>query len=483
MLKRLTSPALDTGEPSPALELNIAGLRIAPWVAMVVGCVALAALSLLLPSAPTYDGWAWLIWGREIAHLDLSTTLGPSWKPLPVMFTTVFSIFGDAAPYLWIVVARAGALLALIFAFRVALKLGGGVAGGVGAVAAFLIAPWWLLHAALANSEALMVALVLAAIDSHLEGRRRLAFGLGVATALLRPEAWVFLAVYGLWLAWRRELKLTVLFGSGAMVLALWVLPEWWGSGDWLRAAHSAQTPVPGSARLADDPFLEVFRRASTMVAVPLMVGFVLLAARLVAERRNFRSGIALRSVWLLAAALAWVGLVGVMSAKGDFSGNNRYLMLPLVLGGVVAAASAGWWLRKLRVPNAIAAVVLGIAFVAPWVDDVKPVTDRVDYQAKLTGGLPELVADAGGAEALRRCGNLSTGAYLVPSVAWTTGVHIEQVSIEPKAPAVVFRVRVNAVEGADPPLTALGGARTQDLAVSPPQWRVLTTCPELWRK
>jgi hypothetical protein len=478
-MERSTSHAISDGEPRP-LQINLAGVRIAPWVALIVGCLAIAALTLLLPSAPTYDGWAWLIWGREIAHFDLSTSMGPSWKPLPVMFTTVFSVFGGAAPYMWIVVARAGALVALVFAFRVAVKLGGGVAGGVGAVAAFVIAPWWLLHAALANSEALMVALVLAAIDSHLDGRRKLAFGLGVATALLRPEAWLFLAAYGLWLMWRREMKVMVVVGAGVAVIALWVLPEWWGSGDWLRAAHSAQTPVPGSAQLAAHPLVEVLKRAWGMLAVPLLVGFALLVARFVVEYRRGNDRPALRSVWLLGAALAWVGLVSVMSAKGDFSGNQRYLMLPVVLAGIVAAASAGWWLRRLRVPDAIAAVALGIAFVVPWVDEVRPVTDRIDYQAKLTGVLPDLVSESGGARRLRGCGHISTGPYLVPSVAWATGVHLNQVSITPKLPAVVFRARVVADRPAGPPLTALHGAPTHNLAVRSPQWRVVTTCPGL---
>src|SRR5689334_23990564 len=70
--------------------------------------LALGALSLLYPSTPTYDPWAWIIWGREIAHLDLQTTGGPSWKPLPVIFTTVFSVFGSIAPNLWLAVARGG---------------------------------------------------------------------------------------------------------------------------------------------------------------------------------------------------------------------------------------------------------------------------------------------------------------------------------------------------------------------------------------
>ena len=33
---------------------------------------------------------------------------GPSWKPLPALFTVPFALFGGAAPWLWLIVARAG---------------------------------------------------------------------------------------------------------------------------------------------------------------------------------------------------------------------------------------------------------------------------------------------------------------------------------------------------------------------------------------
>ena len=52
-------------------------------VLIIVGCLAVSALTLLFPSTPTYDPWAWILWGREIAHLDLVTEGGPSWKPCP----------------------------------------------------------------------------------------------------------------------------------------------------------------------------------------------------------------------------------------------------------------------------------------------------------------------------------------------------------------------------------------------------------------
>ena len=52
--------------------------RSSPVAPVLIACLALAALSLIFPSTPTYDPWAWIMWGREIAHFDLVTTGGPT---------------------------------------------------------------------------------------------------------------------------------------------------------------------------------------------------------------------------------------------------------------------------------------------------------------------------------------------------------------------------------------------------------------------
>ena len=98
-------------------------------LAVPLTVAALAAASLLLPFAPLYDVWAWLVWGHEITGLDLDTGAGPSWKPLPVVFTTAFAPTGDAAPELWLVVARMGWLASIALAWRLGsrLVLGGGL--------------------------------------------------------------------------------------------------------------------------------------------------------------------------------------------------------------------------------------------------------------------------------------------------------------------------------------------------------------------
>jgi hypothetical protein len=192
-----------------------------------------------VPSAPTTDPWGWIAWGREIAHLRLDTVAGPpSWKPLPALFTTPLSLLGGAAPAAWLVVARAGGLLALVFAYRLGTRLAGRAAGAIAALA-LLLSAQWLRQFAHGYSEGLAVALALWAIESHLDGRRGRALVLGSLVALSRPEAWPFVLAYGV-LERPRAWPLPV-----AAPPLLWILPDWWGSGDPFHAST-----VGGRARL-----------------------------------------------------------------------------------------------------------------------------------------------------------------------------------------------------------------------------------------
>jgi MFS family permease len=471
--ERVDAPA-SAAPPSPAPRGQ--GRPRVPVVALLLGgCVVLAALSLLTPSAPTYDPWSWIVWGREITQLDLSTTAGPSWKPLPVLFTAVFALFGDAAPDLWLVAARAGALAGLLAAFSAARRLGGGVPGGVAAAAALALAPWYLRNAAMGNSEPLLVALLLGALDRHLAGDRRAAFGLGVAAALLRPEAWPFLGLYGLWLLAKRLMTPAVVVGAGALVLALWTLPEGWGSGDFLRAAHRAQEPNANAATFAEDPVLELLRDAADMLTVPVLAGLALAIVMALRHRR-------LPVLLTLALAAGWLAVVVVMTADGGFSGNQRYLIPPVALAIVAAGAGAGWAVGQLTARaarpalTAIAAVALGAAFLAPSLSSVERTTDSIRYQAQLSDSLPGLVERAGGAERLRACGKPYTGPFLVPVVAWNLGTHTSAVGLAPERPGVVFRVKTLTRSRPVPSLRGLSGGDVATLALND-RWRIVAAC------
>ena len=70
----------------------------------------------ILPTVPSYDPWSWIVWGREVfdPHLSFIVNGGPSWKPLPMIFTTIYGLFGGAAPTLWVITARVGGLLGTV---------------------------------------------------------------------------------------------------------------------------------------------------------------------------------------------------------------------------------------------------------------------------------------------------------------------------------------------------------------------------------
>jgi hypothetical protein len=436
----------------------------------VLVCLALAAVSLLAPSQPTYDPWAWIVWGREILHLDLNTIDGPSWKPLPVAFTTVFALFGSIAPALWIVVARAGALYGVLAAFRLGRRLGG-VPGGAAAAAGLVLAPWYVRNASLANSEGVQVAFALAAVERHLRGDRRAAFLLALGLGLLRPEAWAFVGAYGLWLAWTERSRLWLIACGLASLPILWLAPEKLGSGDLLRASHRAQHPVGNSAAFADNPVVQVLREGAAMLTPPVWAGLAAMVAFAIWRRER-------RVALLVAGIAAWVLLVAAMTANG-YSGNQRYLIVPAALVIVLAGAGAGRAVSLLRPRTTAAiaglAVVLAAAFAGPPAHRVAGVLRGTAYQATLVRELGPMVQRAGGAARLRACGNPYTGAYLVPAVAWQLHLHTAQVHVAPvQWPAVVFRVRTTQTSGAVPPLGTLLPTRT---AARNEKWRILEAC------
>src|SRR3954447_9583385 len=203
----------------------------------VLVSVVLACASLLVPSAPTTDPWGWIVWGRELMHLQLDTVGGPpSWKPLPVLVTAPLSLLGAAAPSAWLVVARAGGLLALWLAYRLAARFAGPAAGVVAAVV-LALSREWLRNLAHGYSEPLAVALLLGAVECHLSGRRTPALLLGSLVSLARPEAWPLVVLYGVAAAPRRPLVLAAVVAPPL----LWVQPDWWGSGETLAAAAAAR--------------------------------------------------------------------------------------------------------------------------------------------------------------------------------------------------------------------------------------------------
>jgi hypothetical protein len=454
---RANGPGAADSGLSPAADRP----RMTPMRWVILACLAVAAVTLLFPSTPTYDPWAWLLWGREITHLDLVTDGGPSWKPLPVLFAIPFSLFGAAAePYLWLWIARAGALLSLVMAYRLARRLvGRGAAGVVGGLlaAAFLLTGYqYVRDSALGNSEAILAAVFLWAFERHLEGRRDQALWLGFVAALLRPEVWPFLGLYGLWLFFREPRLRIQLVVFALAIPVLWFGPELWGSGQPFRASSRATNPNPGSAAYAAHPGLEVVRRFLQRAVIPLQAAtLVAVGYAALAWWRSRREAATLA---LAGIGLAWIALVAFMTERG-YAGNQRYLIVTTaaicVLGGVGMArifqgieglvARRSGDLRK-GVLAASAVFVVGALALSPVikakVDNVNETLDELRYEASLWHTLPDAIDKAGGEQRLLACGSVYSGPFQTQMVAFQLGVHGIQVGALGKltAPGVTFR-------------------------------------------
>jgi len=453
----------------------------------VLACLGAGALTLLLPSAPTYDPWAWINWGREVAGGDLSTVAGPSWKPLPVLLTTPFSLAGGAAPELWLWIARAGGFLAVAMAARLAARLTGrgaalGTVAGVLAGASLLVCDGYVYTMALGNSEGLLVAFVLWGVERHLDARRGQAFVLGLLAALLRPEAWPFLGLYALWLWWvEPALRARIALGLAA-VAALWFGPELWGSGELLRSATRANDPTALSPAFADRPALAVLARAAATVPPPALIGLAFAVVAAIADVRARRAPVPA----LLGVGAAWLGLVAMMTEAG-YSGNFRYLLVPValacVLGGVGWGRALGALARLLPGPPARPAVAtavglallaaVSVPFAGRLVEGVPREAAKLRYEAALYDSLALAVDRAGGPAGVLACGPPVAGDYQVPGLAWTLGVHGIDVRLDPREAGMVFRAP--PVIGARPE-PRLQFARLRPVARAGP-WLVLASC------
>lgn len=468
-------------------------------VVVAAAILAIGLASFLFPSSATYDAWSWIVWGREIVHGDLNTISGPSWKPLPVVVTTAAAPLGSIAPDVWVLTARVGAITAVVLAFVLARRIGGLVAGIFAAVA-LGAAPWWIWNGWLANSEGLLVAIVLGAIVAALDGRRRVAFACAIAAGLLRPEAWPFIVLYAAWLGWRGERRERIVVAGGLVLLPLaWLLPEKWGSGDYWRAASRAQNPDPGAASLTDDPAWTVTRDFLTML--PTATWAVVVAAvavavvALVARRRGTSVPPATvagtiapprhaAAIALAVAALgvAWLAVVVVLTTRG-FSGNERYLIPPVAL--LIVAASGGFGVLLTRLPTAARAALVGafaVLITIAAIGDVPRQLRSATYESRLIDDLPKAIEAAGGVDRVNACADVATHKFMVPQAAWYLRRHLEQVRMIPQGPTqVVLRLRLQEGGGWTPTVRHIPGLETW---TTTPYWTIVARCaaPEATR-
>jgi hypothetical protein len=509
--------SVPTAEVSASRPTAVGGIRALSWrewlhggrllILLAAASLIIALISLSIPSTPSYDPWSWLLWGRQVIHGHLDTQGGPSWKPLPMLFTVPLALFGHLQPNLWLVVARTGAVMSVLMCGRIAWRVvrqygidtdaAGSLwwiaplIGGLIAAGSLFNAPGFISNSALGYSEGVAVALILCAVDRFLDGRREWAFILGFFAALDRPELWLFWIPYGIWLAWRDPGTRRLV---GALLILNFVL--WFGPAG-VSGVTRAQHPRTNSAAFTSCPLCTVFRKQAwpmvlNRVKIPAIIAMVAAAALLLRTRGGWWGKTpdrpARARLWLLGFGLFgfgwWLG-IAVETQAGGFSGNSRYLVFGTAAVGIAGGLAWAWlatsiaellgWLRQRReslarlarrsvaLPSgAVVAVGLFLA-VPPWVGKNIISLPRTHHslvdQALLRENLNQIVRQYGGARKLLACGSIMTEGFQVPMVAWALDVRMLRVEAEPSIPLPPYQgltpAEANAAEHGWAPLPA----------------------------
>jgi hypothetical protein len=474
----------DVSERGRARPAWSSPLLIAFLASVVLGVVSV----LTLPSLPSYDPFAWVVWGRELAHHIIGpheafiTGGGPSWKPFPVIFTTVFGFFG-AAPKLWVAAARAGGLFGLFVAYSLGARLAtsprwrlaGPIAGLLAAFGVFLTSEWWH-YMWRGTSEPMVITATLLGIERHLAGRRTTAFLSGVALALMRPEAGIFVGLYALWLFFsdpRVRTRLVLIAGIVA-IPAGWFVPPWIASGEPFLSSKHAQLY---NGQLGAHPVLEVLKRATNLSVWPVIVA-ALAVTLLAIRRRDWLT------VTLAGAGLAYVAVVALMTLD-HYPGLERFMLpaaaVAAVLAGVAVtrfAMLAGGGLPSLAV--AVVLVAIAIPFFAGRVSAAGPERGISQRAVNIYNEMVVAVHKAGGTKAVFPCSasyaaanhSIQSGLAWVFAVPLTHVLTVTKIDSSLRRPALAFFAHRNQINGGAP-TKLVGGLRGQLLARSG-IWKVI---------
>ena len=414
------------------------------WIVVAVVVVFSAVLVIWARTRPGFDPYGWLTWGHMTLHGGLDTNAAPSWKPLPYVFTVVYALFGSHELRLWMITSAAISLSGVVFAGRIAYKLTDAPperrwaawAAAIFAGLALLGIQNYFHYILSSQSDPMIVALCLAAIDFHLDGRVRLAFAAGALAGLGRPEVWPFLGLYVLWAWVKRPATRPVLIG-GVVVMAL----LWFGI-----PALSSRTPFVAAAnamdsgrRLTSDQVGGTIQRFLELHYWPLEIA-ALLAVGLAAWRRSRSDRVTLA---LAGGVVGWV-IVEIAFALHGWPGLARYMFeaagLTIVLAGVFVGRvladppRLGLSGAAATAAGAVLAGLLVIGLLPPALSAARAEHKDLRVQRARTtqlGKLNAVIGQLGGAARLRACGEPLTRLEYQTALAYSLGVNVSKVGFK----------------------------------------------------
>ena len=401
---------------------------------------------------PSFDPFGWLTWGHQLLYGRLDLNAAPSWKPLTIIFTLPFSLFGGTSVSMWSVTSTAGTLLMGVFAARIVYRLTDDVRARPDA-GRWVIAAAWIgaLFAGIgvlgmaglpkltyiANSDQLNTALVLAAIDAHLSRRPRLAYLTLFLASLGRPEVWALSGVYGLWLIWKVPGTRILVVGGWVLIIAAWYVPDY----VWANSINEAsKLDLNKASACTGNSVVCVIRRwGPNLYAWPMGVAALIgLVAALVSRNR--------RVLLLLGTVAVWL-IVEIAFAYKGLSAVSRYLMESTAVMVVVA----GWGIAELLsgLPGVLrrapvrAVQIVGVLVLLGLLVGFEPSAhvrlykwrdgaDHARAEGRVNVNMSRAVAAAGGPAHILACGRPAALNQHQSQLAWALNLNDANVLFNP---------------------------------------------------
>ena len=169
--------------------------------------LSLGILILITNTRPGYDPYGWLDWGYQTLRGSLNLGGAPSWKPFtyllhgPVLdLRPLRAVAVDAHRRLDVTHRRCVRWPDRLPADRARRQhRWPAIVAAVFAGAAVLGIQEYFHYILSVQSDPMLVAVCLAAIDCHLNGHHRWAWWLAALASLGRPEVWPFAGLYAIW--------------------------------------------------------------------------------------------------------------------------------------------------------------------------------------------------------------------------------------------------------------------------------------------
>ena len=463
-------------------------------VAAILGILS----GIVWPTIPSYDPFSWVVWGHAVsaANIPFYVGSGPSWKPLPFFFTTIYGLFGSAAPWLWVVTARIGGIAGLAGAVRLVsllcdragLPRWAGRIGGLAAVAGIVLS-WseslWSYYFFRGTSEVLLIGVWLWAIERFFCRRHFQAYLLLAIEGWMRPEAWPFLLVYGIYLFWKHpSLRVWVVLGLIAQPVG-WFGPPWISTGQPFMAATHASLY---NGQLGSNWFVTVVKRGESLQPLPSLVfaglaaliglwqGRALLASLLGAWRRPAALLARLEAettevplvLALAGLALAW-WIVVIVETADHYPGLQRFYLpaaaMICVLGGYGLVRIAAWVGRLAPARGPVGALVGCAVAVAlcigswhwlsqrwSWAKAQEPLARVASARIDQLG---RSVAELGGIHKILPCASsvITINHSLQTAMAWKLGTDLQKVQTVLRKPGLAWVGPRDSIDGGVPPI------------------------------